>query len=793
MVEKVKTGLLKLLREEKGQALVMVLTLMMVGGLTLPPVLSHISTAFKAGQVYKSKTDELYAADSGIEDAIWQIKYDRLNALFNEPSYDAYDYSTVWTYSLSEPINGLIADVTIQNVWLPMDVAPPAPALGRDIIESNKLIVAGTALDDDDYKIKISFYPGEDEEEALMVTSLGIWLPYGFHYNGSCNLQEDDSDPYYSIASVTDHAGGEAVVWNFASVPFLDFPGEIEPEDLPQSTEITFKYTAGKAGARPATISWMETIWDPESGISEVISPSWDIDTKIYRITSAAGDTEIEAYSSRCELRKMAAAIAGDYVAIGNSLMVDGGGSSSTRDLWLEYSSTTVSDIPNSTEEGYADVIAAYLYWTGWRSEDRKQTEFTDSCSNFGKWISGSCWNINSGHFRSHYSSGMEKTRYLTLKDNQSLDLSPYTSGTVIVSWEQWETGTLEADGEHMDGLDFAFSGDGGDTWGSNIQAFRGNIGSSPKNYYYTIPAQYLTDDFKFRYYLVGFGESDDNYCYLDNIKVTVMPPDKDAVFKIDGVQVYLDEEGEPKTGSYDIYSSRTQVLPNYDSDGDPNGFSYACYLDVTKLVGEYAEVVEDEYEDEHHTGNAAYTVGHVAADTGNMWSYAGWSLIIVYSTPETAGHQLYLYDDFIYADEDTNIDFDHDGEPGGTITGFVVPERIGDAPNAARLTCFVGEGDSYTGDTLKFTGQSGAHKYLSNAVSPWNNVWNSQSPGVSYDGIDVDSFDVPWYDPLEPGDTSALIEIETESDSWNLIYMILSMSSETVTGGTTHYVIGRR
>ncbi len=790
MFKRIKSYYFNRFREETGQALIIVLAVLMIGGLTLPPVLSQVGNALNTGQVYNSKTDELYAADSGIEDAIWQIRYDRLEVIFSEPAFDDYDYSTVWEYSLSEPINDLIADVTLQNIWLLKDVATPSPTQARDIIESNKLIVAGTAVDNENYKIKLSFYPGEDEEEALWVDSLGIWLPHGFHYDGTCNLEEDGEDPYYSVPSVSDHAGGEAVIWDFSSVPFLDFPGEIESSDMPQCTEITFKYTADIPGARPVTISWIESSWDPESGISQVISPSWDIDTKVYRVISTAGDTEIEAYPSRCELRKMSAAIAGDYTAIGNSLMIDGGGDSSIRDDLLPFSSTTVSDVPNDAGEGYADVVSAYLYWTGWRSEGSKQTELYDDCANFGKWISGSCWNIDPGHFRSHFSSGIDETRYLTLKDNESLDLSAYDAGTVVVSWEYWETGILEGEGEYMDGLDFAFSGDGGDTWSDNIEVFRNDVGSSEKTYYYIIPEEYLTDDFKFRYYLVGFGESDDDWCYLDNIRVSVMPPDDDAEFKIDGIQVFFDGEGEPDTGDGDIESGRTQVLPNFDSDGDPNGFSYACYLDVTRLVEEYAEIIEDEFEVEHRTGNGIYTVGDVEADTGNMWSYAGWSLIIIYSSPETAGHQLYLYDDFMYADEYTNIDFDDDGEPGGTITGFVVPEQIGEQPNAAKMTCFVGEGDSYTGDTLKFTGQSMAYKYLFNGSSPWNNVWNSQSPGASYDGIDIDTFNVPWYDPLEPGDTSALIELETDSDSWNLVYIILSMTSETVTGGTVHYMI---
>jgi hypothetical protein len=111
----------------------------------------------------------------------------------------------------------------------------------------------------------------------------------------------------------------------------------------------------------------------------------------------------------------------------------------------------------------------------------------------------------------------------------------------------------------------------------------------------------------------------------------------------------------------------------------------------------------------------------------------------------------------------------------------------------AASITCFVGEGDEiYTGDTLKITGQQSGHsEYLSNSASPWNNVWNGMSPGCSYPGIDVDPFQVLWSDNiLTPGDTRLHLDMNTTTDAWNLIYIILSIRSETVTGGTENYVI---
>jgi len=761
IVKVTKANIFKCLREESGQALIAVLALLMIGSLTLPPVLSHIATSLKTGRVYESKTDELYAADSGIEDAIWQIKYDRLEVLFSDPDYEIYDFDTVWSYSLSEPINRLTANVSIKNIWIPKDVSSLSAAEARDIIDSNKLMVAGTTSGETGYQIKINFYPGEGEEEALMVESLGIWLPLGFHYNGSCSLAVDIGTDNYT-ESVTDHAGGEAVVWVFSPpVAFTSFGAD--PEGTPMTTDITFSYTPSKPGTSPVAIAWMVT-----GGVSDV-PLSWDIDTRVYKITSVAGETEIEAYASKCELRKMGAAIAGDYIAVGNSLMRDTiSDSYDIRDELLTESDAEVADIPSN-----ADVIAAYLYWSGWFAEGTAVPIFEDDCSNFGEWISGSCWNIDDGHFRSHYSSGAEDTRYLTMKS--SLDLSSYASGMVKVSWDQWEEGSLES----SDSLKFQFSADGGNSWSSMITAFSNDIGSTPEYFSYTVPEAYRTDNFKFRFYLKNFGGSGE-YCHVDNFAVAEMifTPDTSVIFKINDDQVYLDGEGNPQIGEQEITASKSSVLEN-----NPGEYSYACYLDVSKLVKEFSDLGDDD----NHTGNGEYTVGGVDADTGNQWSYAGWSLIVVYSSPDTAGHQLYLYDDFVYSGMDQNVDFDDDGEPGGSITGFVVPESIEGEENAATLTCFIGEGDNvWSGDSLAFNGTN-----ISDGEGSLTNVWDSQSVGMSEDGVDIDTFYITWASGLlEPGDSTAQLDLATQDDSWNLIYIILSMRSETVTGGTVHYVI---
>jgi len=65
--------------------MVIVLILLVVGGLVLTPLLGLMGTGLLSGQVYEERMDLYYAADAGVEDAIWKIKYDA-------PGFYPYEY-----------------------------------------------------------------------------------------------------------------------------------------------------------------------------------------------------------------------------------------------------------------------------------------------------------------------------------------------------------------------------------------------------------------------------------------------------------------------------------------------------------------------------------------------------------------------------------------------------------------------------------------------------------------------------------------------------------------------------
>jgi hypothetical protein len=795
---------------QSGQALILVLAFLLLGSLTIMPALAHISTALKSGTAYENKTREYYAADAGIEDGIWQIKYDQLRALSGD-EYFAYNFDASCTYSIDDPVNSYTTNVTISNFWIPTAANPYAsPASAKAILErdltdntTNRLMVAGTALDDTSFRIKIDYFPSIHVTDNLSVSSVGIWIPHGFTYDGNCNMNAFAGTHGQYSESITDSPGGQVVVWNFSpALKFYDLPPvELDPWDNPQTAEIIFDYNADEAETRPVAVAWMVN-----SGvISSDIPMAWDIDTKYYKIASSAGDMKIEAYVSRCDLRQIGAAFPGDYCAIGNTLMRDTTvPKDEVRDT-LDASSTADTKNPDLSYRipDNAVVMDSYLYWSGWFKCDpshTKATIFADACTVLTNWSqNGTLWSATPGYLQGHYTGSNSTFRYLTLKNPVNLAGRAY--GSVVIGWSQYENGDLEpfTDATYGDALRFQFSSNNGTSWGPLTTAFQDDIGGTGVAYYYIVPENYLTSKFKVRFYLHGFAEGTGGnieYCRIDDIHIGAVA-DRSITFKI----------GDPLSPAYSgtLTADKFWIL----GDAATGEYSYSCKKDVSALVEQYCL----EGDDDNPTGNGQYTVGSVDADTGTYWAYAGWSLIIVYSCPETAGRQLFLFDRFDFGETNVSLDFDFNGEPGGDISGFIIPERIDDEPEAAKLTCFVGDGDNaYHDDFIALNAPEmyrsspgsipnsyklwdGITTSYNTAVAP-NNAWNSkfkvgETGSSAIDGIDIDTFHITWDSGLlHADDTEAHIDIYSNYENYNLIYLILSVRSKVTIGGTVHYLI---
>ncbi|MFW0860275.1 MAG: hypothetical protein AAGB97_09035 [Dehalococcoidia bacterium] len=73
----------KPIRDERGGVMVLALILLVVGGLIIAPLMGFMSTGLIVAQTDLEKMHELYAADAGIEYAIWRIKNPPIPATLN--------------------------------------------------------------------------------------------------------------------------------------------------------------------------------------------------------------------------------------------------------------------------------------------------------------------------------------------------------------------------------------------------------------------------------------------------------------------------------------------------------------------------------------------------------------------------------------------------------------------------------------------------------------------------------------------------------------------------------------
>ncbi len=697
---------------EKGQALLLVLVLLLVGAIIVTSSLSFVGTSLKTNKVYIANTTSLYAAEAGIQDGIWQILNQTssdLNLILdpispNTNAFTDYDYnSSGWTYTLSSPttnnavnVNTYPVNISVTNVWVPLIddnnpsfvpsitnplppdgkdyFDPPSPSTAQNISQNTILLVSGEVItwssSGGNYKIKVN-YNDTIPSKPLTITSIGCWLPQGFAYtNGSSNLQG-----IYSTEQVLQCAGNEAVVWTLPSgTTFSSLRSSLGQTG--STIAISLLYTANLA-KMPEPLPWITNT----ANLNFIYSYAWDADVKVYDMIASAWKTEIEAYIPKSATRSIGSAVSGDYVAIGNSLMTMGTyNSNGIRYSAVTYPNTTSATVPVDSSKSGSDIEGAYLYWSGW----------------------------------------------------------------------------LQSSSEHL--------------------------GVNPGTDYGTLVNLF-----------------------------------------INGHQVCFNGSNYTQ-GTNPVESSKNQTQ-SIDVTGNGD-YSYSCYKDVTTLVRGELQAESASIFSNTLTFNVGPANGCTLGNTDNEWSYAGWSLVLIYSGPTTLGHQLYLYDTFTYADGNhgnpgNGADIDptqNTSGPGGTISGFLVPSQIpgeGSADSAAKLTVFVGEGDwCYAGDFIALNIPSAywTNPWSLPANSPYrlwdgiatngnsasnpNNVWNSypQTGTGLVDGVDIKTFNITWGSGLvNAGDTSARIDMPTQTDSWNLIYMILSFRSSVTSGGSVSYLIRRK
>jgi hypothetical protein len=126
------------MKSEKGAALPLVLIAVALGALVIPSFLSHTGTSLIGSRTYAQEINVQYAADSGAEQAIWNLKYGGV-------SDNIDDVGDNVSYQLDESINDLPVTVNIIKTAEPHLYSITSSA--GDRVLNASVNVNGTAAD----------------------------------------------------------------------------------------------------------------------------------------------------------------------------------------------------------------------------------------------------------------------------------------------------------------------------------------------------------------------------------------------------------------------------------------------------------------------------------------------------------------------------------------------------------------------------------------------------------------------------------------------------------------------
>ncbi len=188
-----KNWLSKLIkREEIGAALPIVLAMLALGSLLIVPSLNYVATSVKTGGVMEKNMEGLYAADTGVEDALWKLKYD-------EPA--SFPYS----YQLTD-INGMSVNVVIEEV---------TTLFGEELVEggghSDWLVITKTiTYDAGIYYFTLSLT--NEGEGNMKIEKIVLDLPHDLEYvDGSTGGDLSDDD---DLTVNGDSSMGITLIWD---------------------------------------------------------------------------------------------------------------------------------------------------------------------------------------------------------------------------------------------------------------------------------------------------------------------------------------------------------------------------------------------------------------------------------------------------------------------------------------------------------------------------------------------------------------------------------------------------
>ena len=203
----------QLISNEKGQALPIVLALLVLGGLTIAPSLNYAATTINHGRVIDRCVNGIYAADAGVEYALWCL-----------------------TDSTSPPAQ--LAEDTNQ-----MEVSIQTEDKGAYTVYFGELVQAGSKSQDLSvdgemvweegttykYTITVTWQGGAT---VIHLTEVGARLPIGYSYKAGSAADFVDNLSTVKPDEILDSVGAYMLNWEFAT----PYPSVSESEPVKTQT-----------------------------------------------------------------------------------------------------------------------------------------------------------------------------------------------------------------------------------------------------------------------------------------------------------------------------------------------------------------------------------------------------------------------------------------------------------------------------------------------------------------------------------------------------------------------------
>ena len=245
----------KIIRSEKGQVLPIVLALLALGGLTIAMSLNYVSTGLNSGRIIDEKVKGNYAAEAGIEDALWSLK------MGNPPPQQ-----------LQETINGMEVSIESESEGLYTLYLGEMVALG---VHNPYLDVQGETVWDEGagkykYTITVIWLP-ESGVPVIHFSEIGARMPIGYNYDpGSAALF--DNLAIEEPLEFVDDSGAYMVNWEFSNPePSISGSNPVETQ--------TFYYTG--SGPIEGGYGWVVANREDIGAVGEITG-------YLYHLTSTA-------------------------------------------------------------------------------------------------------------------------------------------------------------------------------------------------------------------------------------------------------------------------------------------------------------------------------------------------------------------------------------------------------------------------------------------------------------------------------------------------------------------------